>query len=343
MQCRKKKWFFKTVFPTMAVLIPVIAFMQTEAVQAFYEKRELVPVGRTVGVSMDTKGLLVLGTGIVSGKENVIAQPCKGILKAGDLILEADGVELENKEAFLDAVRQSEGEKITLLLERKGKEKTVEVTPVFSAADHAYQIGAWIRDSIQGIGTVTYYDPASGTFGALGHGVYDVDTGELMQIREGKLTASALADIKKGEKGVPGELTGKVNVTEKVASIAQNTEVGIYGQAEDKVFNGEAFPLAAPQEIRKGEAFLLSDLEGEEVKPYALRIESIDREGGRKHKDMQIRITDERLLELTGGIVQGMSGSPIIQDGKLVGAVTYVLVNDPTKGYGIFIENMIQH
>lgn len=306
MQCRKKKWFFKTVFPTMAVLIPVLASLQAEAVQAFSEKRELVPVGKTVGVTMDTKGLLVLGTGIVSGKGNAVAQPCKGILKAGDLILEADGVELENKEAFLAAVRQSEGEKITLLLERKGKEKTVEVTPVFSAADHAYQIGAWIRDSIQGIGTVTYYDPASGDFGALGHGVYDVDTGELMQIREGKLTDSELTKIVKGEKGVPGELTGKVNVTKKVAEVFKNTEVGIYGHAEGTAFDGKALPLAAAEEIQKGEAFLLSDLEGEEVKPYALRIESIDREGARKHKDMQIRITDQRLLEVTGGIVQGM-------------------------------------
>ena len=341
MQCGKKNWFLRTVFPTMAVLIPVFAFSQAEAVQAFSEKRELVPVGQTVGVTMDTKGLLVLGTGIVSGKEHTVSEPCKGILKAGDLILEADGVELENKEAFLDAVRQSEGETMTLLLDRKGREKLVEVTPAFSVADHAYQIGAWIRDSIQGIGTVTYYDPVNGTFGALGHGVYDVDTGELMQIREGKLTDSELTEIVKGEKGVPGELTGKVNVKEKIARINKNTEVGIYGKAEENAFAGEALPVAAAAEIKKGEALLLSDLEGEAIKPYAICIESIDRDGDRKHKDMQIRITDKRLLELTGGIVQGMSGSPIVQDGKLAGAVTYVMVNDPTKGYGIFIENML--
>lgn len=344
MQCKKKKWLFKTVFPTMAVLIPILCSMplSTKTAQAFGNQRELVPVGQTVGVTMDTKGLLVLGTGSVSGKENMVSAPCKGILKAGDLILEADGVELENKEAFLDAVRQSEGEKITLLVERKGREKIVEVTPAFSAADHAYQIGAWIRDSIQGIGTVTYYDPANSTFGALGHGVYDVDTGDLMQIREGRLTDSELTEIVKGKKGVPGELTGKVNLKEKLAEIEENTEVGIYGKAEGTAFDGEALPLATAEEIKKGEAVLLSNLEGEEVKPYAISIESIDQDGGRKHKDLQIRITDERLLEVTGGIVQGMSGSPIVQNGKLVGAVTYVMVNDPTKGYGIFIDTMLE-
>ena len=213
--------------------------------------------------------------------------------------------------------------------------------PVFSAADGSYKIGAWVRDSIQGIGTVTYIDPNSGTFGALGHGVYDADTDMLMDIRGGSLTAAELTGIVKGQKGKAGELTGKIDLQEKIGVAEENTETGIFGTAEELFLAGETLPAANRKEIRKGKAEILSDLEGKGVCSYEIEIEGFGKKGSRNHKDMIIRITDERLLRLTGGIVQGMSGSPIIQDGKLVGAVTHVLVNDPTRGYGIFIENML--
>lgn len=339
MQEEKRKHFF-SVFPLTAVLILLSVSPQT-ALAAL--PRELVPVGQTVGVTMDTEGLLVLGTGMVAGEKNETLEPCKGILQAGDRILKANGKVLENKEAFLDAVENSGGGKMTLLLERDGRKKEVEVTPVFSAADQAYKIGAWVRDSIQGIGTVTYYDPNNDTFGALGHGVYDVDTGELMVIREGALVSAELTEIVKGQKGTAGELTGKVDLQDKIAGIERNTEVGIFGSDCNAVFSHETIPVAKTEEIKKGEAVLLSDLEGGEVKAYAIQIERIDRDGAKAHKDMTIRITDERLLKLTGGIVQGMSGSPILQDGKLIGVVTYVMVNEPAKGYGTFMETMLEH
>ena len=302
---------------------------------------ELVPVGRTVGVTMDTKGLLVLGTGFVTGQDNQSYEPSEGVLQIGDLILQANGKMLENKEALLEAVEESDGERMTLLLERDGRQKQVSITPVYSVADGTYKIGAWIRDSIQGIGTVTYYDPASGRFGALGHGVYDVDTGDLTTIRQGSLVSSTLTEIVKGKKGVPGELTGEVDLQKKLAVIEKNTVAGIYGRCSGDAFAADALPIAAMDEIQKGEAVLLSDLEGGEVKSYAIEIESVKRDAGKNHKDMTISITDARLLRLTGGIVQGMSGSPIVQDGKLVGAVTYVMVNDPAKGYGTAIETML--
>ncbi len=302
---------------------------------------ELVPVGKTVGVTMDTKGLLVLGTGFVSGKDHQVHEPSRGILEVGDLIMKANGKKLENKEAFLAAVESSEGKPISLLLERNGVERKADITPVFSAPDGTYKIGVWIRDSIQGIGTVTYMDPASGSFGALGHGVYDVDTGALTVIREGKLVASEMKEIVKGKKGAPGELTGEIDMEQRLGVIEKNTLAGIYGKADERAFVGEALPIATVDEIKKGEAVLLSDLEGDEVKPYTIEIEGMKRDYGKNHKDMIIKITDERLLRLTGGIVQGMSGSPVIQNGRIVGAVTYVLVNDPTKGYAISIENML--
>ena len=338
MQKKKQKHFF-SVFLLAAVLIPLFLLQTIQAA----ELRELVPVGKTVGVTMDTKGLLVLGTGSVDSEGNKTFEPGKGILKAGDMILKANGELLENKENFKEMVENSGGRPVTLLLERNGEQKEVKVTPVFSIADHAYKIGVWVRDSIQGIGTVTYYDPSNGTFGALGHGVYDVDTGDLMLIREGALVSSELTEIVKGQKGTAGELAGKVEPEKKLAEIEENTEMGIFGRTEHAFFDGKSVPIAAGTEVEKGEACMLSDLEGGEVKAYAIQIENISRNGGKMHKDMTIRITDERLLKLTGGIVQGTSGSPILQNGKLVGAVTHVMLNDPTRGYGIFVENMMEH
>ena len=251
-----------------------------------------------------------------------------------------DGEKQENKEAFMKTIQQSEGKPICLRLERNGRQKEVKITPVLSNTAQTYQIGAWIRDSIQGIGTVTYYDAENGTFGALGHGVYDVDTDDLMVIHCGSVVDTTLTEIVKGEKGAAGELIGQVEMQEKLAVIEKNTETGIYGKAAAGVFAGESYPVATKAEVKKGAAVLLSDLEGKDVQAYAIEIESLEKNGGRQHKDMNIRIMDERLLALTGGIVQGMSGSPILQDGKLVGAVTHVTLADPTKGYGIFMENM---
>ena len=335
---RLKKLFF-TVFPMRKVLIPV--FCICFSVQTAQAAQELIPSGRTVGVTMDTKGLLVLGTGSVNGEQKKDFAPCKGILQTGDLILEANGQFMENKEMLVEAVEKSEGKAVSLLVERNGRERELSVLPVFSAADGSYKIGAWIRDSIQGIGTVTYIDPNSGSFGALGHGVYDADTDMLMDIRGGSLTAAELTGIVKGQKGKAGELTGKIDLQEKIGVVEENTETGIFGTAEELFLAGEALPVANRNEIRKGKAEILSDLEGKGVCSYEIEIEGLGKKESRNHKDMTIRITDERLLRLTGGIVQGMSGSPIIQNGKLIGAVTHVQVNDPTTGYGIFIENML--
>ena len=335
------KKFFLTVYPMRMILIPVFCIcFSIQTVQAA-ERQMLVPSGRTVGITMDTNGLLVLGTGNVDGETKQNAAPCKGILQAGDKILEANGKFLENKEMLMEMVEKSEGKEVSLLVERNGRERELSVLPVFSEADGSYKIGVWIRDSIQGIGTVTYIDPNSGTFGALGHGVYDADTDMLMDIRDGSLAAAELTGIVKGQKGKAGELTGKIDLQEKVGAVEENTETGIFGAAESVLFEEDALPVAEKSEIRKGKAKVLSDLEGKGICAYEIEIEGFRKNDSRNHRDMTVRITDERLLQLTGGIVQGMSGSPIIQDGKLVGAVTHVLVNDPTRGYGIFIENML--
>ena len=302
-------------------------------------KKELVPVGKAVGVTLDTRGLLVLGTGCVDGE----TEPAKGIVRSGDRILEANGVCMENKEAFLKTVRESKGKPLTLLLERQGTQKKVTLTPVYSKSDRRFQLGIWVRDSIQGIGTVTYYDPKTKAFGALGHGVYDVDTDGLMVIREGSLAAAQLTDVKKGSKGVPGELSGNVDLGEKLAQVRKNTTLGIFGKAEPSVFSKHRpLPLMPKEELKEGPAVMLSDFEDGQVREYAVCIEKLFPKGGKEHKDMMLRVTDETMLRKAGGIVQGMSGSPVLQNGRIVGAVTHVLVNDPTRGYGIFIENMLE-
>ena len=339
MQQKNKKCFLSGL-PFFAIFI-LLLFGATQSAQAV-ERRELVPLGNTVGITMDTQGLLVLGTGCVVGADNESHEPSKDILKIGDRILEANGKEQENKESFMQTIQESKGKPIRLRLERNGKEKEVSVTPMQSNAEQMYQIGAWIRDSIQGIGTMTYYDAETGSFGALGHGVYDVDTDALLPISGGTITETTVEEIIKGERGKAGELIGQTQKEKRLASIEKNTETGIYGTAEGGVFAGRSYPIATKAEVKKGKATLLSDLEGKGVQAYTLEIESLEKNGGKNHKDMTIRITDPRLLELTGGIVQGMSGSPIIQEGKLVGAVTHVLVNRADIGYGILMENMLE-
>ncbi len=299
----------------------------------------LVPVGKTVGISLDTKGLLVLGTGQVSMEENETAEPCRGILKSGDLLLQANGKELINKETFIDVVSQSKGKEITVLLERNGEKKKISVSPVYSQAEQAFKLGVWVRDSIQGIGTITFYDPKTDQFGALGHGVYDVDTGELMTIKTGSILSSELTEIVKGKKGEPGELTGVIHREEILGEVNQNTEVGIYGALlQGNTYDQTPLSIGLKQDVKVGKAEILSNIEGDTIERYQIEIEKIGKTNG---KDMMLRVTDERLLEKTGGIVQGMSGSPIIQNGKLIGAVTHVLVNNPEQGYGTFIETML--
>ncbi len=331
---------------TAKVELSVMGILPIKTIEATVIPRtEVVAGGMAVGVSMDTRGIMVLGTGYVNGEKNKVYEPAKGILQSGDMILQAGGKNLKNKEDLMEAVEENGEKAMDFLVDRNGVQQTVEITPAFSQEDNSYKIGIWVRDSTQGIGTITFFNTETNGFGALGHGVYDVDTQELMQIKNGQITQSSIVDVKKGEKGEPGALTGNVGRDLVLGSIAINTEVGIYGKVEagkESYFAGKKYPIALQQDIHEGKATILSNIEEEEVKEYEVEIESVNRYSKNESKGMVIKITDKELLSKTGGIVQGMSGSPIIQDEKIVGAVTHVFVNDPTKGYGIFIENMLK-
>ncbi len=306
---------------------------------------ELIPSGEIVGIKVNTDGILVLGVGeFESGLGQV--SPCKGIVEKGDLIVECNHISLKTKEDLRTCIEKSESDILNLKLVRQGDEREVEVIPVHSNTEDANKIGLWIKDSTQGIGTVTYIDPKSGTFGALGHGIAEQSTGKIVPVKDGELMNATIVQIKKGEKGVPGEISGTIDYTNnnKIGDITQNNSLGIYGKVNKKKILEQPFapmPIAFQDEINEGRATILASLTKEGVKEYEVEIQKVSKYSSEPSKSMVIKIVDEELLSITNGIIQGMSGSPIMQDGKLIGAVTHVFVNDPTRGYGIFIENMV--
>lgn len=304
-----------------------------------------IPCGNPIGIYMKSDGLMVIGTGEVTTKNGEVIDPSEGILKSGDYIEAINGIAAVDKKDMIKAVNNSGTDPLMLEVRRDGQEMEVQMTPV-ETAEGDYKLGLWIRDDTQGIGTMTYMD-VNGDFGALGHGISDSDTGMLVSTSGGDLYDTEILGIEKGTFGKPGVMSGVIYYggQSKLGTIDSNTEEGIFGTANEKLksrIKSEAIPIGYRQDVKKGPAYIRSNISGE-TKDYEIEIQKVDYSTARKSKDMVIKVTDPALLELTGGIVQGMSGSPIIQDGKLIGAVTHVFIQDSTRGYGIFIENMLSH
>ena len=307
--------------------------------------QELIPVGVPIGIYVKTDGVLVVGTGEFQGPDGVDRSPAKHILKSGDYIRKVDGVEVTEKDEFIEKVRKSGGTAMVLTLERDGELIQVQVKPELDAAGE-YKIGAWVRDNAQGVGTMTYIDN-QGNFGALGHGINDVDTSTLMHMEDGTLYQTEIVDIKKGATGDPGEMTGMIIYSEDriLGDITYNSYQGIFGVCNSRALAmgvREPLPIGLKQEIQKGKAQILCTVDGT-TKYYDVEITDIHLDHDNVNRGIELTVVGPELLEITGGIVQGMSGSPIIQNGKFIGAVTHVLVQDATRGYGIFIENMLEH
>jgi len=303
------------------------------------EELEVIPGGDVIGLQIETEGILVLGTGAVTQKDGTTAEPAKGLLKSGDYIVGINGKMGVKRSDLINSIGV---ECIDLIVERNGERINVQIQPVQDYSGK-YKLGAWIRTDAQGIGTITYVT-SNGKFGALGHGITDVDTGLLMQIDNGKLFDAEVLSVVKGKNGTPGELIGIIRHSgiSQIGEISVNCSKGIYGNMRLGMVQGEkTVPIALKQDIEPGAATILCQVDSE-VKEYDIEIERIELGRTNDNKGLVIRVTDEELLKKTGGIVQGMSGSPIMQNGKLIGAVTHVLVNDPTRGYGIFIENMLE-
>jgi stage IV sporulation protein B len=310
----------------------------------FLPNKEIIPCGGAIGVKISTDGIMALGTGYVNAADGRTVKPAEGIIRPGDIIKRIDGENINTRYEFRDAIASSEGKlKLTILRDNETLEKEIE--PVTCKEDNIPKIGLWIRDSTRGIGTITYYDPETKKFGALGHGIVDVDTKKLMTIKEGRLHKTLITAVKEGKKGSPGELVGEIVNSEIIGEITNNSSMGVYGtiNAESVAqMPQKKMRVALQNEIHEGPAKIFANVEADIVKEYDIYIETINRYSKDDSKGMVIKITDPDLLDKTGGIVQGMSGSPIIQDDKIIGAVTHVFVQDPTKGYGIFIENMLK-
>ena len=307
------------------------------------EKQEVLVSGSPVGIYMETKGVLVIDSGEITDREGIRRTPAEHIIQSGDYICEIDGKVLTGKRQLMQLLRENQGEPMELQVIRHQETIKLEMTPV-ETEDGSYKLGIWVRDNIQGIGTLTYVEP-NGTFGALGHGISDADTGERLEISDGDLYRADILSIRKGTAGTPGELRGVINYREenRIGTICGNSQYGIRGQMEPGKYTEsmKKIPTGLKQEIQTGKAEIRCDI-GDGIREYQCEILEIDSNARDTNKCFVLRITDDDLLSRTGGIVQGMSGSPVLQNGKLIGAITHVFVNDPTKGYGIFIENMME-
>ena len=309
------------------------------------EKQKVIPCGFPIGIYLETDGVMVIGTGDVKSMNGDVTDPADNKVWSGDYIVSLNNIPVSSKSQLIFLVNKYGNDDIILGIRRKDEVINVKINAVETSAGE-YKMGIWVRDDTQGIGTLTYVTE-DGTFGALGHGISDIDTGELLASDTGVLYEADIWGIKKGENGAPGGLCGVVNYEDDcvLGTIKGNTTKGIFGDAEDRLINmcgNSPMDICLKQNIKKGPAKIRCMLDGA-INEYDIEITDIDRTDSTTNKGMVIQVTDPRLLSITNGIVQGMSGSPIIQDGKLVGAVTHVFVNDPTKGYGIFIENMLEY
>lgn len=325
-------------------------FTMKESVLDVIESVDVVPLGVPIGIIAKTEGVLVLGTGNLTDVAGNAYEP-EAVVMTGDYITEVNQQPIREKEELIAQIQACKGREAELTV-RRGEEYLTVKLPVVETASGDKKIGIWVRDDTQGIGTLTYIT-SDGRFGALGHGITDVDTGVLMEFAEGTIYTAEITSIIKGKAGEPGELSGVIHQGERarLGTMEENIAQGIYGEltAEPELFQRmfaieelKAYEIGFRAQAHEGTAIILCTVDGQ-PKEYEIEIERIKANVESNSKSLVIRITDEELLALTGGIVQGLSGSPIIQDGKLIGAVTHVLVNDPTRGYGIFIENMLEH
>ena len=303
-----------------------------------WKKTLLYPGGMPFGVKFFTDGVLVVGFAEMSGSEQNPAYASG--LRLRDVITKINGKSITSAQELTELVEKSGGASINITYERSGKEQKTELKPFYSKEEGKYKAGVFVRDSGAGIGTVTYIIPETGAFAGLGHGICDGETGAIIPIKRGTVSDVVINGIVKGDVGAPGEIKGYFK-SGKTGTMLKNTDCGVYGMFAPCPSNIEPLEIGLKSEIQDGEAYILCTLdENSGIQKYSINISNINR-NAEAGKCFTVKITDPTLLAKTGGIVQGMSGSPIIQNGKLVGAVTYVLVNDPTTGYGIFIENML--
>lgn len=336
----KKRKHFKRIL-SAAMLLILVSFNMSAGLAAF-EGKQLIPLGNTVGINLQSEGVMIVGVPDILN-DGQSASPARSAgLTAGDIITQIGTQHISTTDDLKAAIGKLDGSAVSIKVMRGTGVVELNVTP-HKAADGHCELGLWMRDGIAGIGTMTFYDPETGAFGALGHSVNDMETGIIIPLRTGTIMRSYVTDVAHGKVGMPGQLRGTFNMENTIGKLTKNTASGIFGflDKEDLIFGKKAMPVAPVSEIKTGPAKILSNVSGTDVTAYDVEITRVYTGDEAIGRSMMLSVKDPRLIEQTGGIVQGMSGSPIIQDGKIIGAVTHVLINDPTRGYGISIENML--
>jgi len=306
------------------------------------EKAKVMPSGKAVGLYIQSDGIMVLGTTEIQGKDGFSYEPAKDILQPGDTIRKVEGTKVGDIDQVVELLQKKKTSRVKLEIVRGGNVIELKLEKVLTK-DGEYKIGVWLREDTEGIGTLSFVTEKN-QFAALGHGITDIDTGKLVALSEGNVYSAKIEDIQKGKAGSPGELIGSVSLgdSNRIGEIKSNTPLGITGNITGNEYQyqeSQALPVGLKQEVKKGKAWVMCQI-ADKVEKYEVAIEEIN-VNSKDNKGIVIRVTDEKLLRKSGGIVQGMSGAPIIQNGKVVGAVTHVFVNDPTGGYGTFMENML--
>lgn len=308
---------------------------------------KLYPGGQSIGVKLKTKGVIVVGLSEIIGEDGISYTPgLDANVNVGDILYKINGKRVNTAEEVSIIINSITNDLVELELKRKDKWEKVKINPIKDKEDGKYKIGLWVRDNTAGIGTLTFFHQESKKYGALGHAITDVTTGIIMPVNNGEIVSAKVGSVLQGQKGKPGEIRGIFYNEDKIiGNIEKNTSYGLYGKTYGKILNekiNKPLSIGLQQHIKLGPAKILATVEEDSIEEFDIEIEKIVNQPKKSGKSMIIRVTDPRLLEKTGGIVQGMSGSPIIQNNKIIGSVTHVFVNDPTKGYGIFIEWMLE-
>lgn len=310
------------------------------------ERTKVKPVGQVAGIKLYTSGVLVVGMSEVKGIDNTKYKPYENSgLQEGDTIVQIENKSITDTKELINIVNSSKGKELKIKYVRNDNTLECSIVPA-KTSETEYKLGLWVRDSAAGIGTMTYIEPSTNDFAALGHGITDIDTGNILNISNGQFITTKVLSIIKGINGNPGKIQGSINEQAEIGTINKNSIFGIYGKVNDitkvKMISNKSIDVALRNEIKLGDAKILCSLDGELAKEYKIQIDKIYLNNDYDNKSMLIKVTDEELIEKTGGIIQGMSGSPVIQNGKFVGAVTNVLINDPTRGYVVFGDLMVK-
>jgi len=343
---------FKKKITVCILLVFIISYVlsfnaavsnQSIEVDNVYRKK-VYPIGRVVGLKLYTNGVLVVGMSEVEDEYgNTIETYENTGIKEGDMIKSVNGKTINNVEELINEVNKSNGDDISIKYERNKEEIYTLIKPIKTNRGD-YMLGLWVRDAAAGIGTMTFYDESSSKFAALGHGIDDIDTGNLLNISNGEIVTGKIVSIVKGKEKNPGEIRGTIDEGETIGNVENNTNLGVYGKVTNYNYINsvklEEVDVAGRNQIQIGKAKIYCQLSNEGIDEYEIEIKKIYRNNSQNNKSMLIKVTDEKLINLTGGIIPGMSGTPIIQNEKIVGAITNVLLNDPTQGYAIFADMM---